>query len=213
MSFPSLVRTSVVTFITQRWTRNKTISDYSCQDKVEDEEDVLYPHFLVSLQISFPSSAALPWHVCGGWLPWHSGSPSSESTSVRISLAVLWKAHGEGVDSTDSADCRSGVTLGGRGAPEVHEQANWTSATVLTRPGLWPRIHTKTETSPYPVAEVPNGGVSGHRASQRGAEQEGHELLQGHAFMELLQCQILESTYLRLGPFQHDKMACGSLNV
>lgn len=63
----------------------------------------------------------------------------------------------------------------------------------------------ETETSPYPLAEVPDGGVSGGRASQRGAEQEIHEELQGHAFMELLQCQILESTYLRLGSFQHDK--------
>lgn len=42
--------------------------------------------------------------------------------------------------------------------------------------------------------------------------QKGHELLQGHAFMQLLQCQILESEYLWLSQFKQDKMTPDSLN-
>lgn len=45
--------------------KEQNMSDYCCQEEVEDEEDV-YPHFWVSLQISFPSSAALLWHERGG---------------------------------------------------------------------------------------------------------------------------------------------------
>lgn len=64
------------------------------------------------------------------------------------------------------------------------------------------------------VAEGPDRGVwfSRRQASPRGAAQGGHEQLHGHAFMQLLQCQILESEQLRLGQFKQDKMTLASLN-
>lgn len=42
--------------------------------------------------------------------------------------------------------------------------------------------------------------------------KKGPKLLQGHAFMQLLQCHILDSEYVQLCRFKQDKMKLDSLN-
>lgn len=48
----------------------------------------------------------------------------------------------------DSADYRSGVVLGGEGAPGGHA-TSCASTAALTKPGPQPKTHTNTETNPY----------------------------------------------------------------